>query len=71
MKGTNGKKLLPTGRKNFITKPPVQEQVSFHYEPVEMQYSSLYEYLQFQLNIMTISDEQKRIGRFIIANLEP
>ena len=38
------KKLLPTGRKIFITKPPVQEQVSFHYEPSGMQYSSLYEY---------------------------
>lgn len=67
--GYEWEKIAADWQENFYNKTPVQEQVSFHYEPVEMQYSSLYEYLQFQLNIMTISDEQKRIGRFIIANL--
>ncbi|MEG2638594.1 MAG: RNA polymerase factor sigma-54 [Clostridiales bacterium] len=67
--GYDWEKIAADWQENSYSKAPVQERVSHDYEPVEMQYSNLYEYLKFQLNIISISDEAKRIGCFIISNL--
>lgn len=62
-------KIAADWQENSYSKAPVQEQISHDYEPVEMQYTSLYQYLEFQLNLANLSVKQQGIGRFIIANL--
>ncbi len=62
-------KIAADWQEHSYAKAPVQEQVSHDYEPVEMQYTNLYQYLEFQLNLADLTPEQGRIGRFIIANL--
>lgn len=62
-------KIAADWQENSYSKAPVQEQISHDYEPVEMQYTSLYQYLEFQLNLSNLSTRQKGIGKFIIANL--
>lgn len=47
----------------------VREEVAFRYEPVVMDCTNLYEYLQFQLNVLELTERQQRICEFIIANM--
>ncbi|MDO4542325.1 MAG: RNA polymerase factor sigma-54 [Bacillota bacterium] len=62
-------KIAADWQENSYSRAPVQEQVSHDYEPVEMQYTNLYQYLEFQLNLADVLPIQERIGRFIISNL--
>lgn len=62
-------KIAEDWQENSYSKGPVQERVSFEYEPVEMQYTNLYEYLKFQLNIADLTEGDRKIGKFIIGNL--
>ncbi len=67
--GYDWEKIAADWQENSYSKAPVQEQVSHDYEPVEMQYTNLYQYMEFQLNLADLDQEQSRIGRFIISNL--
>lgn len=42
----------------------------FTYEARTETYNSLYEYLLFQLNILPLSDHQRRIGKYILSNID-
>lgn len=42
----------------------------FRYEARTEQFNSLYEYLKFQLNILPLSDKQKKIGKEIISRID-
>ncbi len=66
--GYDWEKIAEDWQERPYTRSSIQEDVSYNYEPVELQYSNLYEYLQFQLNIMSLSEEKKAVGSFLIAN---
>ncbi len=66
--GYDWEKIAEDWQERPYTRQPVQEEVSFQYEPVELQYSNLYEYLQFQLNIMSLTEEKQAVGSFLIAH---
>lgn len=42
----------------------------FTYEARTENYNSLYEYLLFQLNILPLSPSQKKIGKYILSNID-
>lgn len=46
-----------------------REEIVYRYEPVAMDCTNLYEYLQLQLNVLQIPERQRRIAEYIIANL--
>ncbi len=66
--GYDWEKIAEDWQEHPYTKSTKKEEISYNYEPVELQYSNLYEYVQFQLNIMSLTDEKKAIGSFLIAN---
>lgn len=48
----------------------INQEEPFTYEARTENYNNLYEYLLFQLNILPLSPQQKKIGKYILSNID-
>lgn len=67
--GYDWEKIAEDWQERPYAKSSAPAESTYQLTPVELQYSNLYEYVQFQLNIMSLPEEKNAVGSYIIANL--